>query len=110
MANRSVGIKEAALVDMVHWRFSRAKLQAVNQRLVQAINAMPLSSVFKVEDNRLYSGSDGKIINGATAQGIGRAETTDFNVSPGHGVSGQVDRHRVMLGDGNATKARGQVA
>lgn len=60
MANRSVGIKEAALVDMVNWRFSRANLQTANQCLVKAIDGLPLSAVYKVEDNRLYSSSDGK--------------------------------------------------
>lgn len=60
MANRSVGIQEAALVDMVNWRFSTPNLRRVNQVLVEAIDALPLSAVYKVQDNKLHSSSDGK--------------------------------------------------
>lgn len=60
MARLSRGIKETALVDMVTWRLSNDNLRKVNQHLVKAIGELPLGEVYKVEENKLYSSSDGK--------------------------------------------------
>lgn len=60
MATRSIGIKEDALVDLVNWRFSNENLKKINDVLVRAIDDLPLSEVYKVENGRIHSSSDGK--------------------------------------------------
>ncbi|MCO7227562.1 Tn3 family transposase [Pleionea sp. CnH1-48] len=60
MASRSQGIEEHELVDLVQWRLSVDNLHKVNQSLTEAIGELKLPVVYKIEDNKIYSSSDGK--------------------------------------------------
>lgn len=60
MADMSIGINENTLSTAVDQRFSNENLRAINQYLVDTIQALPLTRLYRVENNRLFSGSDGK--------------------------------------------------
>lgn len=60
MADMSIGINENTLKTAVDQRFSNENLRAINQYLVDTIQALPLTRLYRVENNRLFSGSDGK--------------------------------------------------
>ncbi len=62
MAGKSIGIKSDALLDTIKWRFSNKNLYKVNQSIIDAVEALELPNVFKIDDNKLYSSSDGKKI------------------------------------------------
>lgn len=66
MGRLSLGISANELIDMVNWRFSPANLRRANRVLTDAIDEVALSNVYKVEDNRLHSSSDGKKVTVAT--------------------------------------------
>lgn len=60
MAARSQGIEEHELVDLVQWRLSIENLQKVNDSITDAIGELKLPIVYKIEENKIYSSSDGK--------------------------------------------------
>lgn len=60
MGRLSLGINASELLEFVNWRMSTDRLREANSVLTKAIDDVALSRVYKVEDNRLYSGSDGK--------------------------------------------------
>jgi len=62
MTGKSIGIKSDALLDTIKWRFSNKNLYKVNQSIIDAVEALDLPNVFKIDDNKLYSSSDGKKI------------------------------------------------
>ncbi len=62
MTGKSVGIKRDALLDTIKWRFSNKNLYKVNQSIIDAVEALDLPNVFKIDDNKLHSSSDGKKI------------------------------------------------
>lgn len=74
MAKRSNGIDESSLLDMVAWRFSIDNLEKVNSHLVKEISELDLPGVYRIEDDKLYSSSDGKKISVAV-------ESLDANTS-----------------------------
>ena len=62
MARRTVGsdITESKLLDCINWRFSKKNLNKANQRIIDAIDNLPLPNIYKIEENRIHSSSDGK--------------------------------------------------
>jgi len=62
MANKSVGIKNGALIDAVNWRFSTENLRKINKSIVTEIESLNLPNIFKIDSNCLLSSSDGKKI------------------------------------------------
>jgi len=47
------------------------------------------------------------IVKGAESSGLALAETKDFAAIPGHGVSGRIDGHDVLLGNAKLMRDRG---
>ena len=47
------------------------------------------------------------IVKGAEGRGLALAETKDFAAIPGHGVSGRIDGHDVLLGNAKLMRDRG---
>ena len=74
MAERSHGIDESSLLDMIAWRFSMGNLEKVNKLLVKEIGKLKLPGVYRIENDKLYSSSDGKKISVAV-------ESLDANTS-----------------------------
>lgn len=60
MASMSIGVSEPVLLDCINWRFSRKNLRKINNRIIDAIEALDLPNIFKVNDNCIHSSSDGK--------------------------------------------------
>lgn len=63
MGRLSLGINPYELTDFVNWRMSINNLHKANKVLTSAIHEVALARVYKVEDNRLYSSSDGKKVS-----------------------------------------------
>jgi|GEM_PF-103057 TnpA family transposase len=60
MGRLSLGINANELLEFVNWRMSADNLRKANKSLTDVIDEVALSRVYKVEDDRLYSSSDGK--------------------------------------------------
>lgn len=63
MADRSYGITESELSDMVTYRFSNTNLDNINKQILAQLDKINLPKVYKVEDDRIYSSSDGKKVS-----------------------------------------------
>ena len=97
MANRSVGVQEAALVDMVNWRFSIPNLRNVNQVLARGIDGLPLSAVYKVQENRLHSSSDGKKVTVAVDSLLANYSFKYYGKDRGVAVYSFVDEKQALF-------------
>lgn len=59
MAQISTGVNENTLLNTVKWYFNKATLDYANQRIVDMIHKLSLSSVFVHDFNLLHTSSDG---------------------------------------------------
>lgn len=62
MAEHSLGITESELTDMVNWRFSNDNLKKINRLLIERLDELDLAKVYRVENDKIYSSSDGQKI------------------------------------------------
>ncbi|MDH3663806.1 MAG: Tn3 family transposase, partial [Alphaproteobacteria bacterium] len=60
MARIAPAITERELEHAVNWRFSLDNIQAANDRVVDAMNAMELPNIYRKSPDRLHTASDGQ--------------------------------------------------
>ena len=60
VARISKGIASNQLENVAHWYFTVENIQAANQRLVEVIDQVPLSDIYRKKANEMHTTSDGQ--------------------------------------------------
>ena len=62
MAHVSKGISEDSLANVVNWHISIENIRAVNQKILDFIDKLSLSSLYRKQGNKLHTSSDGRTV------------------------------------------------
>ncbi len=97
MAHISSGINENTLANTVNWYFTRKSLHDANQRIVELIHQLSLSSIFVSNKDKEHSSSDGSKFNVAVESLLASYSFKYFGKDKGISVYTFIDERQALF-------------